>query len=324
MAYRLKPHRPKKKDVRRLALDQIEKAGRTLSAAKDPVSEIHETRKCLKRLRSLLRFARASIPAKDFTREDKRYREIARTLSPLRDGHVMLTTVTHLEAMTNPHPNDAFEALRPLTAPHAPSNGVAVGHHEIIEHTLAALDDAAKAMRRLTISKITIASLASGMSKTHAHARASLQAFLRDGSCDSIHDLRKAVQHHGRHLQLVTSLWPEMFECLIGEARRLAQELGDHHDLTVLAKFVAQEADGRLTPGHAAELLAAIAARQSDLRAAAEPLARRLFSEKSARFEERITELWKAAIATTSKAAIAEKSKATPTGPEPPVLPVHH
>ncbi len=324
MPYRLKAQAPKKKDLRRLALDQIDKARRTLSAANDPVSDIHETRKCLKRLRSLLRFMQASLSPKDMKREHRRYRDIARQLSSLRDRHVMLTTATHLEAMTENHNESAFAALRQLTVGQPLADGVAIEASEIVAEVMAALEEAGDAMRRVTIRKVSIATLTQGVAASYRDGRTALGHFGRTASCESTHDLRKAVQHHQRHLQLISLLWPEYFDAMVAEARRLAQMLGDHHDLTVLAQFVGDHADDGLTAGQVAELHAAIGARQTDLRTAAAPIARRLFAEKPARFQQRMIDLWRAATLTTKKADPPKShvARESASGPETPLT--HH
>ena len=97
MAYRIKLSETPQQALRRAGLEQIERAYSAISPARKTGGEtgrsIHETRKCLKRIRALLRLVRPGIDDDDFRRENARYRDIARMLSPERDADILPETL---------------------------------------------------------------------------------------------------------------------------------------------------------------------------------------------------------------------------------------
>ena len=78
--------------------EQIDQAVALLSDPKDPHRSVHESRKCLKRVRALLRLARPALQPETFRSENRRFRDIARALSAARDSQAMLESLAKLEA----------------------------------------------------------------------------------------------------------------------------------------------------------------------------------------------------------------------------------
>ena len=77
MAFRFKLNEPVQKGFRRIALEQIERAERELSASENAEVATHETRKCIKRVRALLRIGRPGLGEPVYRSENARMREIA-------------------------------------------------------------------------------------------------------------------------------------------------------------------------------------------------------------------------------------------------------
>ena len=97
MAFRFKLGEPFEEGVRRIAVEQIERAQNELQAKGDHAVAVHETRKALKRLRALLRLVRPAMGDDVFKQENAQLREIGLSLSGARDRHVLLETVNKLE-----------------------------------------------------------------------------------------------------------------------------------------------------------------------------------------------------------------------------------
>ncbi len=78
--------------LRAVAIDQIEDAIAQLDAPADPVKAVHDARKDLKKVRSLLRLA----PPKGRRKHNAALRDIAARLAGARDADVMVATVADL------------------------------------------------------------------------------------------------------------------------------------------------------------------------------------------------------------------------------------
>src|SRR5215467_10608697 len=108
MTYRFKLQEPIGQAVRRVGLEQIEIATAKLAGTDDVATAIHDARRCLKRLRALLRLVEPGLAEGLYRREAARLAGIGRLLAGARDLHVMRQTLSKLEGR--------FEALPPGAA----------------------------------------------------------------------------------------------------------------------------------------------------------------------------------------------------------------
>src|SRR5687767_12453521 len=117
MTYRFKLQEPIADGVRRIGLEQIDIAAAKLAGKKDdPAVAIHDARRCLKRLRALLRLVRPGVAETTYRRETDRLVGIGRMLAGARDLHVMQQTLGKLETRFGPLPNGAAGHVRKLLA----------------------------------------------------------------------------------------------------------------------------------------------------------------------------------------------------------------
>ena len=57
----------------------------------------------------------------------------------------------------------------------------------------------------------------------------------RHPDAEELHELRKRVKDHWYHVRLLREVWPPVLTAWAAEAHVLAEQLGDDHDLSVLA-----------------------------------------------------------------------------------------
>lgn len=313
MAYRIRYSKSFKKDMHRLLATQIARAVAELSGETASASVIHETRKSLKRSRSILRLIRPGLAKRAFVREDHALRAIARVLSPQRDREVMRDTLARLaSAPCKPAAREALSAVETMFAELPGEPAVHENPESDVRLALSMLQEADRSLRRLKISPARFDTLAQGMAETYAEARKSLKAACRSGKDTCFHDFRKSVQHHWRHLQLLAPVWPEVMEARINAARRLAQLLGDDHDLSVLAGHMTEIRPDGPGPEHRASVAALARAAQMQLRGEAIPLAHHLFAQKPRDLERFVVDQWPAAV----RLAASEKRRAAKTAPK--------
>lgn len=278
--------------VRRAARGRIENALERLGNGlhKDDVaSAVHETRKDLKKVRSLLRLSRGGLPPKQYQRENKRYREAGRLLSSTRDAEVKLQTLRALREHYGPDvPTvEGLELLLRAEVERLASGNGDGGLDARIEAAAAALEGGERKLDRLNLEKRGWKLLEPGLVSSYRRGRAGLGLVGEQPTSEAVHEWRKGVKDLWYHLRLLRDTWPEGLDGPIGQASDLSDLLGDHHDLTVLAETVlAQEREGRA-------LLAFVERRQGELIDAAMPIGRRLYAEKPQRFVRRLRVYWK-------------------------------
>lgn len=96
MSYKLDPGASLTDAVRAVARDQIDAAISSLEDAGDDLEEaVHDTRKRCKKLRALMRLVRPGI-GKTYGKENAAFRDLARTLSDIRDAQVLAETIDGL------------------------------------------------------------------------------------------------------------------------------------------------------------------------------------------------------------------------------------
>lgn len=313
MAYRIKFSKSFNKEVHRLLAAQIARAVAELSGETTSASVIHETRKSLKRSRSILRLVRPALTKRGFVREDHALRAIARVLSQRRDREVMRETLAHLMAATRtPAEREALHAVAPMFAEEPESPAVHDNPESDARLALSMLQEADRSLRKLKMSRVRIDTLAEGMAGTYTDARRNLKAARRSGKDTCFHDLRKNVQHHWRHLQLLSPVWPDVMEARISAARQLAQLLGDDHDLSVLANHMTENRPDGASPEHRAAVAAIARAAQVDLRDEAIPLAQHLFAQRPRDLKRFIIDQWPAAM----RIAAGEKRRKAKAAPK--------
>lgn len=311
MAFRFRLREPIVKDFRRIGAEQIERALGQLSAGVDIPKEVHEARKCLKRVRALLRLGREGLGEEVFQAENTRFRTIAGRLSSARDDHVVIETLVQLEATADD--DEARAALRRARAAILQTRtaedtvGRAVDPATLSE-VQAELTCALEGFRDLKLSPKGAPTLVAGLVRVYRRGRKGLLTAYATGNDEDFHTLRKAVQAHWRHMALLTRLWPQMFSARVEAARELSQILGDDHDLALLKTRIAALDAEALSDVENDALLALISARQHMLRRLAKPRGIMLFAAPPKAHGRWIAALWDAAVAKAKLDSEAEKA----------------
>jgi CHAD domain-containing protein len=122
--------------------------------------------------------------------------------------------------------------------------------------------------------------------RTYRAARRLGDRAIASRCAEDLHALRTRVIDLSHQLAALQAAWPEMFEAIGRELRRLRRTLGDYNDLTVLAEFASARPE--LPQRDKDALMALIARRRRPLERRAEQQFARLFAERPGAFERRI------------------------------------
>ncbi|MEO1545072.1 MAG: CHAD domain-containing protein, partial [Pseudomonadota bacterium] len=255
MAYSFSVREDPEKAVHRILVGQYALARSQLRSPKDLESTIHETRKCLKRARALLRLIEPAVGPKDFKKHDRRARDIANSLAKRRDLDVMFSTIEALKQRCQDKSESLSQALglmeQALTArldAHLPREAdrkkLSSSEANAISAARAQLDDAIKATHRLKLSdpspRHPIESLVRpGLVKTYKKGHRQYRAIPTSSREEDWHELRKSVQAHWRQMALLKKAWPDWFLARVELARDMSEHLGNDHDLFVLKNMLA-------------------------------------------------------------------------------------
>lgn len=323
MSYRLKFDEPVHKGWRRIVGEQIEAALALLETGTDVDAAIHETRKSMKRVRALLKLLRPGLSPSDYKREKKRYADIGRLLSGVRDRAVLAATATALSEQTTGKARVAAQALakqansgaaaadagecgadaaggRDAADPGIKAVLLDAAAHDTpdqVKAAIAALKQAAKSLKKLRLKSRSFDVVRAGLGKTYRAARSDMKLAYKSGVDEHFHEWRKSVQAHWRHMLLMERAWPDVFAARAQLAKEMSDLLGEDHDLYVLIQTLnAHTETGAVAAGRDA-LIRAARVRQDDIRRELAAKGQALFAEPANRFVSRVDDYWTAARA---------------------------
>ena len=297
MAYRIRPARKISREVRKAALNRLDKAIEALGAAPAERAEgIHQARKRFKELRALLRLVRKPL-GKHFADDNRRLRDAGRRLAESRDATAMLES---WEALAKRNPplfsREPFRQIHSrLQLRAAPDGEVHADLDQEVAQVLAELRALSQEVRDWKLRGKGFALLAAGLRRTYTEGAEDLARAAQSDTDELLHEWRKRVKDHWYHCQLLAPCWPRALENRADQLKQLADALGDDHDLAMMTQLMQQEQELFGTPEAQRELESCIEARRVQLQQRALRLGRRLYAEPPKALVARIGAYWRIA-----------------------------
>lgn len=272
--------------IRAVAIAEIDTA---LAAIRDRDADeaeiIHTVRQQLKRLRALIRLPRGHFDA--YRDENTAFRDLARKLARTRDADVLRQTYDGLAAKARkPIPSRVEQRILGSVGELPPQHS----RRPLLEGEIAdGLRAARRRIGRWRFTRKGFGLIAGGLRHIYAQMRASEAAAAGHPTAINFHEWRKQTKYHASQLALLRPVAPEIIEGYRKIADKLAETLGDHHDLDVLrAAAAAVKDDSTARP-----LFKAIEQRDRRLGSKAFRLGDELAAERPDDFLRRIEANWK-------------------------------
>ncbi|MBA1272380.1 CHAD domain-containing protein [Stutzerimonas azotifigens] len=298
MSYRIRARHRADEEVRKVALGRLVKAVQALSVPPEQQAEgVHQARKRFKELRALLRLVRTPL-GKRFAQENCRIRDAGRGLAELRDATALLESWDALAG----HYAQAFSA--------GPMQQVRQRLQARADNTIAseAGDTAAQIPKVIGELERTIGEVedwplsgkgfglfAEGLAKTYGDGRAELARVRRDPSDEQLHEWRKRVKDLWYQTRLLMDAWPAVLRTQCKLLKRLADALGDDHDLAMMQQLMTQEPELFGSEETSRQVARYLAMRRATLQGDALELGRRLYAESPKALVKRWQRYWKIA-----------------------------
>jgi CHAD domain-containing protein len=296
-AYRLQHDEPLAEGVRRVAATRADSAIERLRGKVDePFAEaIHEARKDLKKLRSVVRLVREPLGEYFYRRDNDRFREAGRLLSGTRDAEVKLETLAALrEQFGDRFPQagllplaDALEEERRALSGEDSRNGSATS----AEVAARQIEETRDAIAEWPLDGDGFELIEDGLKRGYRRGRNRFADTFDDPTEENVHEWRKRVKDLWYHLRLVRDARPKALGKAADRAHELSDLLGDHHDLAVLRDEAGRRGD-LLEGEDLAMLEELVEQRQRELLDAATGLAEKTYAKKPRAFTGRIGDYW--------------------------------
>jgi len=273
--------------LRRIARAELDAALARLSEAEMPApTAVHEVRKHVKKLRGLLRLVRPGFAA--FKAETAALRGAAQCLSGLRDAEVRLATFDKLVARDRP------VHLAGLRQKLAAARDTAAAAPAPAAEARQALADLRVRAEHWTLVGRDRDVLMAGLAATRKQARAAMRLAAASRGIEALHEWRKRVKDGWYQARLLTPVWPAVLGPLANQAGLLGEDLGDHHDLGVLAEALSSLPETEVTAEARAEAVALARRAMTALEAEMFPLGALILAGKPVEVARLWTSWWQA------------------------------
>ena len=298
MAFRIKVEESVAEGIKRMARGQIERTLAGLTGQNGATQEevVHDARKRFKKVRALLRLARGGLGRKLVARENARFRDAARPLSEVRDAGVLVDAFDQLikRCRGRDHP-EAIEAVRLALLDHKRQVSRHVLEEEqVIERVTAVAEEARSDVKRWDVDEDDWTALEGGLKRTYRLGYEAFRVALDDPDDENLHELRKRVKDLWYTFNILEPIRPDFTREQGEHAERLADDLGDDHDLAVLKQFLSDPALPLRDRSALEAILPLIDRRRAELQQEAFDLGWKLYSEKPRAFVKRMGAYWNA------------------------------
>jgi CHAD domain-containing protein len=301
MSYKLEPDEGVRAGILRAAGEQLDAALHALNdeISDDPVKAVHAARKAVKKERSLLRLTRGALPAKRRRAENAALRRAARGLSDARDAEVMVQTLDQLsQRFAGQLPEHSFEAVREPLERDRDAHRAQLADSAQVPQAAGQLAGARVRIDGWQLSLGGWPALEPGLERAYQRGRWAMRDATRQRSAEQMHAWRKRVKDLWYHERFLATVGGPAVRGQTKDLHRLADVLGDHHDLGVLRRRLTDD------PPHVAAdvdgIIGLIGHREAELEAQALSLGSRIYAEKPAAFVGRMRSAWQAGRALQS------------------------
>jgi CHAD domain-containing protein len=245
----------------------------------DPLYAVHEARKSIKKARSSARLIR-----KGDKRASKRInaagRRAAHVLEEARDADSLEQIARG--AAIHCKDEEIAAAIR-AEAERAHRDGLRIDRERACGQARANLDEMAREVKKADLSDDPEAAMAEGLKRTYKRMKKRYKAAKDDPSGTRLHELRKRVKDWRYHTTALKKVWPADVKKKRKKAKKAADLLGDHHDLTRLIDRL----DDRQGP-HVDDAIEALKARRKALEKTALETAGKVFKYSPGELEDQL------------------------------------
>ncbi len=292
--------------LQRLCLAELEAAiGGFYDGEGAFASAVHKTRKSTKRIRALLRLVRSEIGPKVYRFENESMRDTARLLSEMRSAAVMVGALEDLQFIYQPLlARGTFEEARErLVINRDRIEARALEDPDLVPRVVTSLERAHARYSSWPTDPIArsvygagirdrYASIGPGLAATYRRGRAEMVMAYRAPAPPTFHRWRKRVKYLMHQMEIMTPLWPEVILGMVVTLDRMAELLGEDHDLAELLENIAMRTDLCPNPLERSMVRALAEQRRSDVETAARILGRKIYAEGPDSLRSRFGAYW--------------------------------
>jgi CHAD domain-containing protein len=237
------PHDLRLHKVRGVLLEQLDDAIRRLKKNGKSDATVHDVRRELKRARATLRLLRKSMGGPAYRRDNWAIRDVARLLTPLRDAKVLVRTLGRLRRVGD---DDDLGTAGSLLTRQFQEERQAIARRLLPKHLVAAADvlrTVKERVREIPRARLDECAISEGLGRVYKAGRRAFRRVKDQGTDRRLHGWRKQVKYLLNQIDVVRQLGGAKMKKRRKYSCRLADILGDDHDLAVLDAKIKASAD---------------------------------------------------------------------------------
>jgi CHAD domain-containing protein len=285
VAFALQPDEALPQGLARVVLSQLDSAVHHLAALEgDPAEAVHETRKAIKRTRTTLRLLRRALGKATFTQENACLREVSQRLMASREAETLVEVTKRLAKHVAGSPY--AEAVAPVHRAFKHRASKQPLSEETLRQVIGSLQELRGRLesRLLDLSRSDIiASLRSGVRRIARRGKRAYEQAYTSPTDDNFHTWRKRVKDLYYASCLLHLSRPNKLGPIIDTLDKLADDLGDEHDLGMLSTVMHDDPQAAGGAVAVALLLQLVARRRAELRHSLRPSGRKLYRQGARR-----------------------------------------
>lgn len=285
MSFELHHRKHLDEQLRTIVRRQLRRTTRALAPGDEATfrTAVHESRKSVKKVRAVAAFLReagAKIPHKDRAR----LKSAAAGLSRLRDSAAIIDALDRLRR-TYPKqlPEHTYAILRRGLVDARNRQEAQAQRSGVVRDVAARLKKATKAAKTWTSPSIGWSDAVSVLTASYRRSRAAMDHARSTGQSAAVHRWRKALKTLWYQLRLAKALTKGV-DALVDGMRRLEKNLGDDHNLVMLAATLRACRELRTMRAQIRQIDRLAARMRQPLRRRAFALGRRLHRRKPREF----------------------------------------
>jgi len=251
---------------------------------------VHSARKAMKRARAALRLLREGLNEGVYRKENAALRDAGRFFSPLRD---VKSLIDAFNAFRDRHPAELRQVRYDALASQLIATRADMRRR--LFRASAGLKTCARLLRACNnrVSRWKPSSLHSdivvrGLQRIHRAGRKTLADARREDTPEASHEWRKQVKYLSNALNILDESERNDPAKVERRAAKLADLLGDDHDIAELARYIAGNFPIAIDAGAKEILATLLKRRRAKLQKRAFALGKKIYGEKPVRFAARL------------------------------------
>jgi CHAD domain-containing protein len=293
MGYRFKESESVSEGIKRISLEQIDRALDRLSHTSNKDRAVHDARVSFKKIRAVLRLVHGELGRDIFRLENSEYRDAGRRLSVSRDAAVVAGTLEALarhfdKQLSEPDIKTLRKQLRRSRAEQQ------ISRKRVLPRVAEAISSARQRVQAWPIDNDGFSTVRAGLRRVYKRGRPGFMLSGVERTTENLHEWRKQVKYLWYQVSILNPIWPNPLDVFAGELNKLADLLSEDHDLALLTRTAIDQAGELNAPDEVEKLVLLIDQHRVQLQARAVALGARIYAEKPNAFVNRLQSYWEA------------------------------